>query len=77
MVGDFQFNVLEKFMSQDNQLPFFEEMIMEAYFIFKRIALSEDRSFGLEQSNVTVEKFPLVVAPVSSLRLNRIHDDNE
>ncbi len=77
MVGDFQFIVLEKFMSQDNELPFFEEMIMKAYFIFKRIALSEERSFGLEQSNVTVEKFPLVVAPVSSLRLNRIHDDNE
>ncbi|RYF89524.1 MAG: potassium transporter Kup, partial [Chitinophagaceae bacterium] len=73
MVGDFQFIVMEKFLSQDNELPFFEEIIMKLYFWVKELGVSEERSFGLEQSNVAIEKFPLVVAPVSSLKLNRIY----
>jgi KUP system potassium uptake protein len=32
---------------------------------------------GLDDSNVTVEKFPLVVAPVKSLKLKRILRDEE
>jgi KUP system potassium uptake protein len=77
VVGDFQFIVMEKFLSQDNELPFFEKIIMKLYFWVKNISLSEERGFGLEQSNVTVEKFPLIVAPVSKLQLNRIFSDEE
>ena len=77
MVGDFQFIVMEKFLSQDNELPFFEELIMKLYFMVKTMGVSEERSFGLEQSNVAVEKFPLVVAPVSKLKLSRIHLNDE
>ena len=68
---------MEKFLSQDNELPFFEKIIMKLYFWVKNISLSEERGFGLEQSNVTVEKFPLIVAPVSKLQLNRIFSDEE
>lgn len=77
MVGDFKFIVMEKFLSQDNELPFFEEIIMKLYFFVKEMGVSEERSFGLEQSNVSVEKFPLVVAPVSSLKLSRIYVNEE
>ena len=77
MVGDFKFIVMEKFLSQDNELPFFEEIIMKLYFFVKEMGVSEERSFGLEQSNVSVEKFPLVVAPVSTLKLNRIYANEE
>ena len=72
MVGDFQFIVMEKFLSQDNELPFFEHLIMKLYFWLKELSVSEERNFGLEQSNVAVEKFPLVVAPVSKLKLTRV-----
>ena len=68
VVGDFQFIVMEKFLSQDNELPFFERLIMKLHFWIKDKSLSEERGFGLEQSNVTVEKFPLIVAPVSNLK---------
>ncbi|MBU3713824.1 MAG: potassium transporter Kup [Ferruginibacter sp.] len=77
VVGDFQFIVMEKFLSQDNELPFAEELIMKAYFTLKELSVSEERSFGLEQSNVAVEKFPLVVAPVSTLKLKRIWNKDE
>jgi KUP system potassium uptake protein len=77
MVGDFQFIVMEKFLSQDNELPFTEHLIMRLYFWLKELSVSEERSFGLEQSNVAVEKFPLVVAPVSKLKLNRVWFNEE
>jgi len=77
MVGDFQFIVLEKFLSQDNELPFFEKLIMKGYFWIKELSLSEERGFGLEQSNVAVEKFPLVVAPVGKLKMKRVFHNEE
>jgi KUP system potassium uptake protein len=81
VVGDFQFIVLEKYLSQDNELPITERVIMKLYFWLKEISLGEERGFGLDPSNVTVEKFPLIVAPVSNLNLKRIYfegpDDDE
>ncbi len=75
IVGDFQFIVLEKYLSQDNELPIFERIVMKLYFWLKEISLSEERGFGLDPSNVSVEKFPLIVAPVSKLNLKRIFND--
>ncbi len=77
VVGDFQFIVLEKFLSQDNELPLWERMIMRIYFAIKKLSLSEEKGFGLDMSNVAVEKFPLIVAPISSLKLKRIYPDEE
>lgn len=76
-VGDFSFIVMEKFLSQDNDLPILERLIMKFHFWLKDISLSEERGFGLDVSNVTVEKFPLIVAPVTNLKLKRIDVDGE
>ncbi|MFN8244367.1 MAG: KUP/HAK/KT family potassium transporter [Ferruginibacter sp.] len=77
VVGDFQFVVMEKFLSQDNELPFFERIIMKLYFWVKEISLSEEKGFGLEQSKVQVEKFPLIVTPVTKLKLKRVYTEEE
>ncbi|HLX90492.1 MAG TPA: KUP/HAK/KT family potassium transporter [Puia sp.] len=74
VVGDFQFIVMEKYLSQDNELPFFERIIMKLYFWLKEISLSEERGFGLDPSNVTVEKFPLIVSPIPNFNLKRISE---
>lgn len=72
VVGDFQFIVLEKYLSQDNELPIWERMMMKLHFWLKEISLSEERGFGLDPSNVIVEKFPLIISPVSNTRLKRV-----
>ncbi len=79
VVGDFQFVVMEKFLAQDTELPFMERIIMQLYFWIKEISLSEEKGFGLQQSNVSVEKYPLIVAPVSKMKMKRIYpeEDNE
>jgi len=73
-VGDFQFMVMEKYLSQDNELPFFERIIMKFHFWLKEHSLSEEKGFGLDAANVTVEKFPLIVSPVTNLKLRRVEE---
>ncbi len=74
VTGDFSFVVMEKYLSQDNELPFFEKLVMKIYFWLKEISLSEEKGFGLDTSNVVVEKFPLVVSQVAHIRLKRINE---
>ncbi|HEY6160543.1 MAG TPA: hypothetical protein VI112_04950, partial [Bacteroidia bacterium] len=62
----------EKFLSLENELPFFEKIILDIYFVLKHLSLSEERAFGLDTSSVSVEKFPLIVAPAKQLELKRI-----
>lgn len=73
-VGDFQFIVMEKYISQDGELPFFEKLVMRFHFWLKGISLSEEKGFGLDPANVTIEKFPLVVGQVPQLKLKRIYN---
>ncbi|MEN9370892.1 MAG: hypothetical protein RI952_1757, partial [Bacteroidota bacterium] len=72
LVGDFRFVVMEKFLSYDNELPWLQKIIMDFYFLIKKISLPEERAFGLDTSSVTVEKIPLVVKPIEGLKLTRM-----
>ena len=71
VIGDFRFVVLEKFLSFENNLPFNERLVMEAYFFIKQFTTSEDKWFGLDSSAVKIEKVPLVIRPVENVKLER------
>jgi KUP system potassium uptake protein len=72
VIGDFKFVVLEKFLSYENDLPFFEKLILNTYFLLKRFSLSEAKAFGLDSSSVKIEKFPMVISPPKEIFLKRI-----
>lgn len=74
VIGDFKFVIIEKFLSYDNELPWYERIILDIYFVLKKISLSEGRAFGLDSSSVKVEKFPIVIHPPEDFTLNRIED---
>ncbi len=74
VMGDFRFIVMEKFLSRDNALPLWERLLMRGYFILKKISLSEERGFGLDSSDVTIEKYPLIVSPVTDYNLKRVDE---
>ncbi|MFI5203301.1 MAG: KUP/HAK/KT family potassium transporter [Flavobacteriales bacterium] len=76
VIGDFRFVVIDKFMSIDNDLPVYEKIITDIYEVMKKMSLSEDRAFGLDGSNVVVEKFPIIVAPPKDLKLLRTDTDD-
>lgn len=72
VMGDFRFVVMKRFMSNENELPFFQAIILELYFFLKGISLSEEKAFGLDTSNVIIEKTPLIIHPVKNMHLERI-----
>lgn len=74
VMGDFRFIVMEKFLSRDNSLPLWERLMMRGYFLLKKVSLSEERGFGLDPSDVTLEKYPLIVSSVADYHLKRIHE---
>jgi len=63
MPGDFRFVVLEKVLSHDNELSFKERFILNGYFFINRFAISDQQLFGLDTSDVALEKVPLTIKP--------------
>ena len=77
VIGDFKFVIIEKFMSYDNELPWYERIILDIYFFLKKVSLSEGRAFGLDSSSVKVEQYPIVIHPPEDINLNRIDDPHQ
>ncbi len=75
IAGDFRFVVMEKYLSNENELSFFDKVIMEFYFYLKHISMTEESAFGLDTSNVTVEKFPLILGKPAQINLKEIPSD--
>jgi len=71
IAGDFRFVVLEKYLAEENSLPFWENLVMRTYFFLRQFTTSEYKWFGLEASNVKVEKVPLVIRPLRNIHLER------
>ncbi|WP_282787709.1 KUP/HAK/KT family potassium transporter [Flavobacterium croceum] len=79
IIGDFKFVLSEKFLSNDSDLTFFENIVMNSYFFLKKFSLSEEKGFGLDSSSVKIEQFPLVLhAPeiIGMKRIENFHSHN-
>ncbi|MGR3810583.1 KUP/HAK/KT family potassium transporter [Jiulongibacter sp. NS-SX5] len=72
VIGDFRFVVIKKFLSYENDLPFWENLVMKAYFFIKKYTMSEEKWFGLDSSAVKIEHVPLVIKPVENVPLKEI-----
>lgn len=72
IIGDFKFVLSEKFLSNDSDLTFFEKIVMNSYFILKKLSLSEEKGFGLDSSSVKVEQFPMVLHAPEKFEMCRI-----
>jgi KUP system potassium uptake protein len=74
VIGDFKFVLIEKFISYDNDFPWYERIILDIYFFLKKISLSEEQAFGLDSSSVKVEQYPILIHPPGEINLHRIKD---
>ncbi len=73
IIGDFKFVLSEKFLSNDSDLTFIEKIIMNSYFILKKLSLSEGKAFGLDNSSVKIEQFPLVLHAPENIEMIRVY----
>jgi KUP system potassium uptake protein len=72
IIGDFKFVLSQKFLSNDSFMHWHEKLVMNTYFFFKRMSLSEEQAFGLDSSSVKIEKFPMVLHAPEKIELIRI-----
>lgn len=72
IAGDFRFVVMKKYLALENEMPVFQKMIMNGYFLLKRLSLSEEKGFGLDAGNVKIEQVPIIIVPPKDLLLRRI-----
>ena len=70
--ADFQFVIMEKFLSYNNSFNVSEGFILRSYFTIKGLAQSEAKAFGLDTSETRIEKIPMVVNPLSNITLKRV-----
>jgi KUP system potassium uptake protein len=68
---DFKFVLLEKYLSVENEFALKEGMILKLYFLLKRFSQKEEKAFGLDRSDVSIESVPLVYQPVTLVGLTR------
>src|SRR5574343_888980 len=76
IIGDFKFVLSEKFLSNDSDLTFFEKVVMNTYFLMKKLSLSEEKGFGLDSSSVKVEQFPMVLHAPERIEMRRLDHQN-
>ncbi|MBS1533406.1 MAG: KUP/HAK/KT family potassium transporter [Bacteroidetes bacterium] len=74
--ADFQFVIIEKFLSYNNEFSIKESFILNSYFAIRKIAQTEAKAFGLDTSETRVEKIPLVVKPVTNIVLKRVDPEH-
>jgi KUP system potassium uptake protein len=70
--GDIRFVLLSSFLSHENELRFKEHIIMRSYYFIRRwLSVREDQAYGLDASNVAIEKVPVVVSEPKKVELIR------
>lgn len=68
---DYKFVILEKFLSVENEFAVKEGLMLNSYFLLKHLSQSDAKAFGLDKSDVEIEKVPIVYQPISKLTLER------
>ena len=70
--GDFRFVLMQEFLSHENDLPVYEQVVMSLYLFIKKFTATPANWFGLDSDSVTVEKVPLVLRRMDEVVLTRI-----
>ena len=63
-VGDFRFILIQEQLSYESELNFWESFILRSKLFIKRFTVSPSKWFGLETSDVDIEKVPLFVGSI-------------
>ena len=68
---DFKFIVIEKFLSYENEFKIREGLLLNSYFLLKKLGQSDQKAFGLDKSDVDVEYVPLIYHHAEKIDLKK------
>ena len=69
--SDFKFVIMKRFLSYDNEFSVREGFLLNAFFTISSMAQSEKNAYGLDSNQTVVEYEPLVVNPISNIKMKR------
>ena len=70
--GDVRFVLHSSFLSYENDLSFKQNLVMRSYYFLRRwFSIREDAAYGLDASNVVIEKVPIVVCRPEDMKITR------
>jgi len=70
--GDFRFVIIQEFLSNENELPWRDQLVLDTYLTVKGWVSSPQNWFGLDSDSVDVEKAPLLLEAAKDVNLKRI-----
>ncbi len=70
--ADITYVIIERFLSVENELPMKEDFILDSYFTIKGVAQSDQKAYGLDNSDTVIEYSPLVIDQKDKLPLKRV-----
>lgn len=73
IVGDFKFILLEEILSNESELSKWDNFIMSSKLLIKKVTVSPAKWFGIDTSNVEVEKVPIIIGNKENLKLTRVN----
>ena len=71
MQADFKFIILQSWASSDSVISNFNRLIIQGYRVLKRFSLSTEEHYGIEASNLEIEKAPIQVGPTAKIKIKR------
>lgn len=60
ILSDFRYIVIERVPNKDYDFGYMQKLVMNLFFIIKKIGLSDVEYYGLDSTNVSVEEVPLL-----------------
>lgn len=69
--GDYRFVVIDRIQNYDFDFGPFQQIVMNIYYVLKRIGISDIRALGLDSSITKVETVPLISNKKGTVRLKK------
>lgn len=71
-IGDFRFVIIQEVLSHDSNLPAWESFLLRTKFMIQRFTVTPSKWFGLDTSDVYIEKVPLFIGHPNRIVLKRV-----
>ena len=74
LLGDFKFVILKSFLSVENNLSLWDNIVMRIHFLLDNMSLPDDKAYGLDYNNVVIERVPLILGKTENITLLREYE---
>ena len=75
MMADFKFVILQSWASSDSEISNNERLIIQGYRLLKKFSLSTEEHYGIEATNLEIEKAPIQVGVVAKIKIKREREE--